>query len=150
MDSFWQLIWALLGSVGFALLFGVRIGLIVPAAAGGLMCWGVYLVCLNGFQYGIFAASFAAAAFTELYAECMARRLKVPATILFVPSIVPLIPGSNLYYTMSNTVRQNWQAAEAYGVSTLQYALGIALGMSLICAAFEIHGRIFHNLHNLK
>lgn len=150
MESLWQLIWAFLGSVGFALLFGVRAGLIVPASFGGLMCWGIYLICLNRLDFGIFMASFAAAAFTELYAEGMARYLKVPATVLFVPAIVPLIPGSNLYYTMSSTVRQDWEAAGAYGISTLQYALGIALGMSVVCAMFEIYARIFHDSYNFK
>ena len=45
---------------------------------------------------------------------------------------VPLIPGSSLYYTMSAAVSGNTREISEYGSLTLQYALSIAAGISIV------------------
>lgn len=137
-----QLVTAFLGSAGFSLLFKIRKELLFPASFGGMLCWGVYLVGANLILEGIFAPTFAASAFAAVYSEQLAIKMKVPATILFIPTVVPLIPGSCLYYTMSYAVRKEWEQAGAYGYLTIQYALGIAIGMSLIYAIYQMRRNI--------
>lgn len=126
-----QLLSAMAGSMGFCLLFYVRTHLILPASLGGLLSWGVYLIGIT-FSDEIFIPSICSAAFSALYAELMARVLKAPATIFFIPAVIPLIPGSTLYYTMSYIVQRDWTATREYAYSTAQYALGIAVGASLV------------------
>lgn len=128
-----QLIVALTGSWGFAILFGVRPKLAVPASFGGFFGWAIYLLLENSGQ-GIFISCFVAAAFAAFYAEVLARVLKAPATLFLVPSFIPLIPGSTLYYTMSNAVARDWEQVRYYGNRTWQYALAIAGGISLVWA----------------
>ena len=132
-DIIIQLIMALTGSWGFAILFGVRPKLAIPASLCGMFGWAIYLV-LEGKDYGIFIACFVAAAFTAVYSEVLARVLKAPATLFLVPSFIPLIPGSTLYYTMSNAVARDWEQVQYYGNRTWQYALAIAGGISLVLA----------------
>ena len=142
MEYVCQLVTAFLGSAGFSLLFKIRKELLFPASFGGMLCWGVYLISANLFLEGIFAPTFAASAFAAVYSEQLAIRMKVPATVLFIPAVVPLIPGSCLYETMSYAVRKEWEQAGAYGYLTLQYALGIAIGMSLVYAVYQMRRNI--------
>lgn len=128
-----QLIVAFTGSLGFAILFGVRPKLAVPASFGGMFSWAIYLVLESG-GYGIFISCFVAAAFTAIYSEILARVLKAPATLFLVPSFIPLIPGSTLYYTMSSAVAKDWEQVQYYANRTWQYALAIAGGISLVLA----------------
>lgn len=142
MESINQLILAFLGSAGFSMLFKLRKALFVPACIGGMFCWGVYLIGANLIWEGIFVPTLAASAFAAFYSEQLAMKLKVPATILFIPAVVPLIPGSCLYYTMSYAVRKEWEQAGAYWSLTIQYALGIAIGMSLVYAIYQMRRNV--------
>lgn len=46
----------------------------------------------------------------------------------------PLIPGRSLYYATYCAVRQEMSLARDYAAQTAEYALGIALGASLVWA----------------
>lgn len=130
-----QLITAFLGSLGYCLLFHLRPQLLLPASLGGVLNWGIYLLLeprLGSAFYACLVASAAAA----LYAEEMAKRLRAPATLFLVPSVIPSIPGGSLFYAMSSAVRGQWAAAREYGFHTAEYALAIAAGISLVWALY--------------
>ena len=80
--------------------------------------------------------SFIASAFAATYAEVLARKLKAPATLFLIPAVVPLVPGSGLYYTISYAVQGDLEVSAGYGTQTLQFVLGIACGMCIIWALF--------------
>ena len=130
-----QLITAFLGSLGFALVFNERRRLIFAAAFGGLLGWAVYLL-LEELNCGTFFAVLAATAFVSVYSEVLARRLRLPSTVIFIPAAVPLVPGGSLYYTMQAAVNKNETMIKFRGSTTLQWALAIALGLSLVKAFF--------------
>lgn len=136
-----QLIAALLGSAGFAMLFHVRGKLVLPAGIGGMLCWGTYLLAEH-YLGGLLIPSVIGSAFAALYAEFLARKMKAPATLFFVPTVISMIPGSTLYYSMSYAVRKDWEQARIYGSNTLQYALGIAIGICLVWAFLTMKGYI--------
>ena len=128
-----QLVTGMLGSVGFALMFGLKKQYLIAAALGGLLNWGLYLLGLRLWNT-IFFAGLLASAFSALYSEIMARIKKAPATLFFITSVIPLVPGSALFNTCSNAVMRNWTEAKAYANTTLQYALSIAAGACIIWA----------------
>ncbi len=66
----------------------------------------------------IFFPSLAASAFGALYAEVLARWLKAPSTLFFIVAMIPLIPGSTLYYSMSCAVYGQRAQASIYGLQT--------------------------------
>ncbi len=140
-----QLITAFTGSLGFALLFHLRRRLLACASLGGLLTWAVYLAAEQMLN-NIFIACLLASAFAALYSEILARLLKAPATVFFIPTIVPLIPGSTLYYTMHHAVQNDWLQAKAYAFLTLQYTLSIAIGISFIWALFYMLRKIKQSL----
>ena len=127
---FIRLITALLGTVGFALLFGVSRRNLPWASAGGLLTYLVYeLLTLAGGS--ALVAAFAAALFMSLYSEAMARILHAPALVFLLPSAIPIVPGGALYYTIYNLLNYNEGAFLENAKSTLSVALGIAIGMSV-------------------
>lgn len=144
-----QLIAALLGSAGFAMLFHLRGKLVLPAGIGGMLCWGTYLLAEH-YLGGLLIPSVIGSAFAALYAEFLARRMKAPATLFFVPTVISMIPGSTLYYTMSSAVGKDWEQAHIYGSNTIQYALGIAIGICLVWAVLTMKGYVVQTLRANK
>ena len=84
------------------------------------------------FSDNIFVACLFASVICTLYSEILARINKIPVTVVLIPSVIPLIPGSSLYYAMSSLVQRDLEDGWFYGKLTFQYALGIALGISLV------------------
>ena len=132
-----QIITAALGSLGFALLYRLRPEHLPLATIGGALAWGIYLFALK-YTENIFASAMIATVFCTLYAEVFAKVQKTPATVLLIPSVIPLIPGSALYYTMSSIVQRNLTDAWFYARLTIQYALAIALGISLVWTIWAV------------
>ena len=134
MEALLQILWAWIGSLGFILIFNQKHPkLIIPGSLCGAFSWAVYLLC-QWMGMGIFMSSLWAAVFLALYSELMARLIKAPTTVFIGPGIIPLVPGSLLYYSMTNILHRNWQDAVYYGLRTLSCALGIAAGIALVSA----------------
>ena len=136
MNPVVQIAAAFFGSLGFALLFGLRRRYLLPAALGGMLSWGLYLLLDHLFS-SLFLACFAASAFAMVLSHIM----RCPATLFVTPAVIPLVPGSSLYYAVSYAVQRDTASARAYGSQTLEFALAIAAGMSFVLACRELHTR---------
>ena len=143
-----QLITAFLGSAGFALVFNIRNSLVFLASVGGFLSWGLFLI-FQSITSNYFVASFVSSAFAALYGEVMARVNKTPASVFFIPGVVSLIPGGSLFYTMSYALRSEWDMFRQYGSLTVQYALGIACGLSISWALWYMFQEFITN-RNLR
>ena len=75
-----QLVTAFIGSLGFGLLFGLRIKHVFWAALGGMIAWGIYLG-VYALIPELFLANLCASVFAVTYAELMAHLRKCPATL---------------------------------------------------------------------
>ena len=144
-----QIIMSFLGSLGFALIFNLRKKHLICASIGGIACWASYLVtCM--IADGVYVPTVVASAVAALYAELFARILKVPATVIFVSAIVPLIPGSSLFYTMSSVVSGDMTEFGVVGSRTLFYVLGITSGISIVWSSWYMFQKLFNNLFRSK
>ncbi len=144
-----NIITALLGSLGFSILFGLRPRYLCLASLGGGLCWAFYEICLY-FGVSEFVTCLAASAFSALYGEVLARLMKAPAPLFFIPTVIPLIPGSLLYYTMRSAVQGELETASEYGLLTMQTALAIAAGVSLVWSLFFMEDRLEEYLKGKK
>lgn len=123
---------AVFASGGFAVVYGIRKPkrLITAALGGGLTqfsYWLLSMTCTHIVVCLIFAAAVGAA-----YAQVMARVMRTPATVFTLPAIIPLVPGSLLYYTMSWALRGDVGKFANRGLNTLVCALSIAFGMMFV------------------
>lgn len=132
-DVIRQLLSGTLGSLGFAMVFGLKKKYFIGAALGGLLCCTIYYSVLHIFD-NLFLSCLLASALGAFYSEIVARIKKAPSTLFFMTSIIPLIPGGTLYYACSNAVIKNWAEAHSYATLTLQYALAIAAGACIVWA----------------
>ncbi|MDO4503415.1 MAG: threonine/serine exporter family protein [Coriobacteriia bacterium] len=129
----YALVVAFVSTLGFALLFHLRPKLLVPACLGGMLSWGLFLIC-SQYLDGVFLPCLIASAFSALYAQALANRVHAPMAVLYILAVVPLIPGSGLFNAMSNVVSNNWEMVAHYGQLTAQYACAIAFGMAIVTA----------------
>ncbi len=139
-----QLVTSFFGSLGFAVIFNLRKKYIIQASIGGIVCWGTYLLTTL-VTNGVFLPALVATAVAALYAEVLARILKVPTTVIFISAIIPLIPGSSLFYTMSSVVSGDIVQFQKYGTDTILFVLGIACGISIVSSLWYMFQKIHNN-----
>ena len=85
MDILKTVITAFLGSLGFALLYGLKKRYLIYASIGGLISWGMYLIFSYTFnQNEIFLPCFIATVITAIYVNIIAVWVKAP-THMFIP-----------------------------------------------------------------
>ena len=125
------------GSLCFGVLFNMRGKRLVAAAVGGLLSWGLFVV-LSHFISNEPINYFIVAAAVSLYAEIMARALKTPAAPVVTTSLIPLIPGGSLYYTMASAFESNFDTFLEKAVSTLKLACALALGIIVVTAISQV------------
>jgi uncharacterized membrane protein YjjB (DUF3815 family) len=61
----------------------------------------------------------------------MARVIKTPASMFYVPGIFPLVPGITAYSTIIAIVQSNFNASLSRGILTLAIGGAIAFGIML-------------------
>lgn len=134
---FWaQGIAVFIACTGFFILFNVHDWGSLLCAAGGMLTWLVYLWC-GALGCDIFAMNFFAAVAAAVYAETLARSRKYPVTSYLVISIVPLLPGAGIYYTMSLALEGSMQLALHKGIETAGIAGSIAAAILLVSTVFH-------------
>ena len=122
------LLMAVLGSIGFSIIFYMKPERLPWAALGGLLTCAVYLL-FKGIVGGELISNLMGALVGAIFSEVTARLTKAPVPVYLMPCIVPLVPGSALYETMSRFVSGSYDEAGKYGLITLQVAMGIAGGI---------------------
>ena len=93
-----QIVMAMIGALGFGLLFHISGSRLITIMLGAAVNWGVYLLAMQWYDNRV-TAFFVSTLATAALAEVLARLLKAPVITLLVPMLVPLIPGGDLYYT---------------------------------------------------
>ena len=123
-----QICMGYLGSLGFGVLFHLRGKKLIIASLGGFLSWSVFLA-LAGLIPSEAIRYFLAAAAVTVYAEVFARILKTPTTTFLVVSLIPLIPGGALYYTMNYALNEQWNSFINQAFYTLELACCLAVGI---------------------
>lgn len=122
-----------LSALGFAFFFNVRKTHVLSATIGGVITWLIFYA-LNALHGELFLPTLIASIFAAIYSEVLSRLSKAPTSVFFIISIIPLVPGRGLYYTMSYAVSANWAECSSYALATFEYAAGIALGICIVTA----------------
>ena len=87
-----------ISTLGFCLLMKLSPRRLPAAVLGGMLTNLIYDLVF--FSFGnLLLSAFLSSLFMALYSDLGARVLRIPATLLIVPCIIPIVPGSYLYYT---------------------------------------------------
>lgn len=137
MEGFLQVVLSFIGCLGFAMLYNLHGKKLWISGIGGLISWASFLMFQyfmeNNFLMNMFAAIVATA-----YAEIAARVTKAPATVYLVSSIISLVPGGNLYYTMNYALAKNWQLFTSFGQRTLIIAMALSGGIMMASSLYRL------------
>ena len=141
VTMFLQILAATVASLGFSLLFNTRGKKLIFSALGGGLSWTLFLL-LSYLIKNEAACYFVVAVAGSLYAEIMARLLRSPATVFITISMIPLVPGASLYYTMSHALNGNFESFADKGLATVALAAAIAIGVIVSTVIMRIYIKI--------
>ena len=127
-----------LGCVGFSILFNIHGPGMFLCILGGIAAYAAYVIALRlGFRAG--TGIFIGTTLSALYSELMARVRKYPTICYLVISIVPLIPGASLYYTMRRAADGTLDAFVTQGLFTAELAGIMAASIILVSSLVKIY-----------
>lgn len=134
---FIQILFATLATFGFGIIFNIRgKNLFFSAIAGGIS-WGTYLFCLE-LNPSLILANFIASVVLTICSELFARILKTPVTSILISGLIPLVPGSGIYYTMYYILEKNMEQAIFKGAETLFIAGALSFGIVVVSSIVRI------------
>ena len=127
----------IISSVAFSIEFNIRGKKLIFATLGGTLAWIVYLLS-TGIYVNDIPQYFLGAAAVSIYSEILARVNKVPATVYLAISLIPLVPGGEIYYTMVAFINGNADLFLQKLMYTFGIAGAIALGVFAVTSIFRI------------
>lgn len=130
-------LWAFWASVAFGLVYNIHGGGILICGLGGALGWLVYLL-MQQLPTGNILAAFIAAAAIAVFSECMARLRRCPVTGYLQVALLPLVPGSGIYYAMRYCVAGENELFLSTLFNTFGMAASLAVGAMLASTLVRI------------
>ena len=127
---------AFCGTLGFGFLFNIRGRKLWLAAFGGLLGWLMFLL-LEPLVSSEAGRYFIVSATITTYAEIVARIEKTPATTFCIVTLIPLVPGSALYYSMVHVITKDMAQFSGRAFYTVELAAALSLGIVLVSSIFR-------------
>ncbi|MBR4637340.1 MAG: threonine/serine exporter family protein [Bacteroidales bacterium] len=135
---FVQLLAAYVGTVAFAVLFGVPRKYYLDSGLCGMLGWLLYLILVNHTGLSVANVVFFATVLVTFTAMVLAIVRKCPITVYLICGIFPLVPGAGIFWTTYNLVSEQLGAAVQTGVTALKVTVAIAFGIILVA---ELNGK---------
>lgn len=127
-----QIAVAYIGTVSFAVLFGVPRKFYHASGICGTFGWIVYLACTQLIGTGSIEALFFATMVVVLSAYQCAARLHCPVIIFLVCGIFPLVPGAGVFWTSYYVVSDQLHEAINSGFMACKGTFSIVFGIIII------------------
>ncbi|MGI6771194.1 MAG: threonine/serine exporter family protein [Acholeplasmataceae bacterium] len=136
---------SIIGAIGavifVSLIFGVKGRVVIFNGILGGLGWMVYKLIVNS-NHSMFLASYIAALCIAFLAQIGARIFKTPATVFFIPSFFPLVPGTLIFEATVSFVMENGDTTLSNLINALLISAGIALAIVTIESIFTIYNTI--------
>ena len=122
--------------IGIAVIFDVPPKKMLWAMIGSVISCVIMLI---GDKYGLdpLLSNMLATAVPCVYCEIMARVLKTPTTVFMIPSLLPLVPGSRLYYTMFYLFSGEQELFLENMLVAVKICTGIAMAIIVVTGAMR-------------
>lgn len=131
-----ELVVAFASTIGFGIITNIPKRTLLPAGITGSLAWVVYVV-VAGQTPNMILPNLLAATTIGLLANIAAIWVKAPVNVMYIPSLVSLVPGAIIYMSMKNFTLGRETAAQAGLVKTLSIAIGLAVGFVIAEAIFK-------------
>jgi uncharacterized membrane protein YjjB (DUF3815 family) len=126
-----QVCFSAIAILGFSIRSNIRGTILIFTSLGGAITWGLYLLILD-WSSSLLLSIFLSTSVVCLYGELMAKVYKVPVSVFVICGIIPLVPGSGLYYSMIAYIDGKSMEALRLMGQTLMIAGTISVSIALI------------------
>ena len=133
-----QLLAAFIGTVAFAVLFGVPRKNYIDCGICGAGGWLLYLLLVRHTGMSVPGVVFFATTLVALTALTQSIVRKCPITVFLICGLFPLVPGAGIFWTTYNLVAEQLPAALHSGILALKVTLAIAFGILFVA---ELNGK---------
>lgn len=135
-----QIIAAFVGTIAFALIFGVPGKYYFLCGITGAAGWFFYLLFMH---IGATAteSTFIATVVVVVLSRIFSVIAKSPVTVFLISGIIPLVPGGGMYWTSYYLVTNQNSMALDSGISAVRSAVAIVLGIVIV---LELPNKLFH------
>lgn len=140
---FVQLPAALVGTIGFSVLFGAPRRYYWGCGVCGMAGWALF-VLLDGDMLASVAeltpveAAVCASLLVGVLSQRLAQRLRCPTTLFLICGIIPLVPGGAIFWTAYYMVASRLGMAAEMGFVALKITIAIAAGIILADAVTRL------------
>lgn len=131
-----EIISCVVGTIAFSVIMKVPKKSLIIVAIGSTISATIERI-ITGI-YGDFAGCLISMICLSFYCELMARFVKIPTTAILMPSTIPLLPGSSIYYAMFYATQSDTKLFISYIKLTIYAGLGIALGAVISSTVVKI------------
>ncbi len=120
---------ASVAAAGFSAVFNIPKKELIYSSLTGGIGWLLYKSLMVKDPDIFITATFLASVLITCISRILSFARKIPITIYLVGGIIPLVPGTGIYYTMFNLVTGENAEALLIGIETLKTAGVIAIGI---------------------
>ncbi len=133
LNEWMEIIAGALGTLGFGVLFNTRGKKLLVGTLGGFLAWMVF-VALGYVIESVILRYFIVSVVTSTYSEVFARLMKTPRTTFWIVCLIPLVPGSSLYYTMAYALDSSMGDFFSKALYTAELSAALSLGIVVVAA----------------
>lgn len=139
IDKMWwmQVSYGAIAILGFSIRSNIKGWKLVFTSLGGALSWGLYLMFL-AWSSSLLLSVFLATLAVCLYSEFVGRAFKMPVSVFVICAIIPLVPGSGLYYSMTAYIDGRNLEASRKMIETLMIAGTISVAIATMSSVTNI------------
>ncbi len=120
------------GTAAFGILYHVKPKHLFFAMVGGGLTTLSLLLCLQFTHANQLLSNIAATIIGGIYCLLCARLRKAPSTVFMIPTLFPLVPGRNLYFSMIALTHHDKTAFISNFSAAVEISFGIAVGILFV------------------
>jgi len=135
--TFIQAFGGFIGTVAFAILFGVQRKYYPIIGLVGMVSWTAYILVYRYTGMTVAGATLIATTVVAFSSYALARRLKCPSTIFLICGNFPLIPGGGIFWTVYYFVSGQMRAGANAGFQAFEITVAIVLAMIIASNLFK-------------
>lgn len=142
-EILYQCVVSLASSITFAIISHVPKGTLLQGGIIGMLGWLGYWACLQK-NSTVFLASFVCALILAVASYIAAILYKKPMIVFFVPGLVPVVPGITFFEAFLALIQGDYPTAGRVFLDVIYISVGIASGLLISYAFFQIYQMIRH------
>jgi uncharacterized membrane protein YjjP (DUF1212 family) len=131
-------IFGFLTTLGFCIQFHVPKRQMASASVVGALGFCLYEYALIDMGSSVIFAALISSGLVAALAEFFSRAGKDAATLFIIPGIIPLVPGTGMYITMTYVLQNDFANAAESGTRTFITAGGIAVALVIVASVSRL------------